>query len=62
MVIGKLLLFVPLQIVVQNNKGGTICTTYYGGTIKYGGTDNNTIMNKDKHIPSGYKPSPLLNG
>lgn len=59
MVIGKLLLFVPLQIVVQNNKGGTICTTYCGGTIKHGGTDNNTIMNKDKHIPSGYKPSPL---
>ena len=32
---------------------------YCGGTIKYGGTDNNTIMNKDKHIPSGYKLSPL---
>lgn len=46
-------------MVIQNNKGGTICTTYYGGTIKHGGTDNNTIMNKDKHIPSGYKPSPL---
>ena len=59
MVIGKLLLFVPLQIVVQDNKGGAICTTYCGGTIKHGGTDNNTIMNKDKHIPSGYKPSPL---
>ena len=59
MVIGKLLLFVPLQMVVQNNKGGTICTTYYGGTIKYSGTDNETKMNKDKHIPTGYKPSPL---
>ncbi len=46
-------------MVVQNNKGDTICTTYYSGTIKYSGTDNETKMNKDKHIPSGYKPSPL---
>lgn len=48
-------------MVVQNNKGGTICTTYYGGTIKYSGADNETKMNKDKHIPTGYKPSPLGN-
>ena len=46
-------------MVVQNNKGGTICTTYYGGTIKHSGTDNETKMNKDKHIPAGYKSSPL---
>lgn len=46
-------------MVVQLNNGGTTCATPKGGTTPLGGTTNKVIMSKDKHIPQGYKDSPL---